>query len=117
MIKGFSDSFRIDQDFHGRGILLYVREDIPKKLLSREPIPSECFFVELNLRKQKWLIPCFYNPHKNSIFKHIEILSKNLDLYSFPDDSNIIIRNFNFGVSPPHTNWFFECAQLKQPDS
>ena len=30
--------------FMGGGMLLYVREDIPTKLLSREPIPSECFF-------------------------------------------------------------------------
>ena len=50
--------------------------------LSIEPIPSECFFVELNLHKQKWSISCSYNPHKNNTFKLIEILIKNLDLYS-----------------------------------
>ena len=42
LIQGFSDPFRIDQNAHGRGILLYVREDIPTKLLSIEPIPSKC---------------------------------------------------------------------------
>ena len=75
LIKGFSDPFRIDRNVHGRGILLYVREDIPTKLLSIEPIPSECFFVELNLRKRKWLISCSYNPHKSKISKHTEIFS------------------------------------------
>ena len=55
LIKGFSDPFRIDQNVHGGGILLYVREDVPTKLLSIQPIPSECFFTELNLRKRKWL--------------------------------------------------------------
>ena len=33
----------------------------------------------------------FYNPHKINISKHIEILSKNLDLYSPQYESIIII--------------------------
>ena len=51
----------------------------------------ECFFVELNLRKRKWLISCSYSLNKNNISKHIEIQSKNLDLYSSQYKSNIII--------------------------
>ena len=51
LIKGFSDHFLIDRNVHEGGILLYARENKPAKLLSMEPIPSECFFVELNLRK------------------------------------------------------------------
>ena len=51
----------------------------------------ECFLVELNLRKRKWLISCSYNLNKNNISKHIEIQSKNLDLYSSQYKSNIII--------------------------
>ena len=105
LIKDFSDPFRIDRNIHGEGILLYVRVDIPTKLLSIEPIRSECFFVELNLRKRKWLISCSYNPHKNKFSKHIEILSKNLDLSS-QYKSNIIIGDFNVGVSDPHMNDF-----------
>ena len=85
---------------------MYVREDIPTKPLSIEPIPSECFFVELNLRKRKWLVSCSYNSHKNSISKHIEILSKNLDLYSSQYESNITIGDFNVEVSDPHMNGF-----------
>ena len=47
LIKGFSDPFRIDRNVHAGGILLYVREDIPTKLLSIEPIPSKCFSLSL----------------------------------------------------------------------
>ena len=67
LINGFSYPFRADQNVHEGGILLYVRENIPTKLLSIEPIPPECFFVELNLGKRKWLISCSYNPHKNHV--------------------------------------------------
>ena len=50
-IKGFSDPFRVDRNCNGGEILLYAREDIPVNLLSVEPLPTECFFVEINLRK------------------------------------------------------------------
>ena len=101
LMKGFSDPFRIDRNVHGGGILLYVKEDIPTKVLSLELIPSECFFVEFNLRKRKWLISCSCNPHKNNIFNHIEILSKNLHLYSSQYESNYRTY-FNVEVTDPH---------------
>ena len=90
LIKSFSDPFRTNRNIHWGGILLYVRKGIPTNLLCIEPIPSECFFAELNLCKSKWLMSCSYNPHKINISKHIEILSKNLDLYSSQHESNII---------------------------
>ena len=86
---------RVDRNVHGGGILLYVTGNIPSKLLSIEPIHSKCFFVELNLRERKWLISCSYNPHKNNIFKHIKILSKNLDLYSSQYENNVFFFFFS----------------------
>ena len=46
--------YRVDRNGNGRGIMLFVREDIPSKLLSVENSPIEAFFVEINLRKKKW---------------------------------------------------------------
>ena len=85
---------------------------ISTKLLSIEPILSECFFVELNLHNRKWLISCYYILHKINIFKHIEILSKNLDLYSSQYENNIIIGDFNVGVSDPHMTDFCNAYNL-----
>ena len=42
LIKGLADPFRIDKNVNGGGILFYVREDIPAKLVS----------VEINLPKK-----------------------------------------------------------------
>ena len=44
-INGFSSPFRLDRDRNGSGILLYIRENIPSKLLTIENI-IEAFFVE-----------------------------------------------------------------------
>ena len=52
LIKRFGDTFRIDRNVNGGGILFYVREDIPVKLLSVETLPAEIFYVEINLRKK-----------------------------------------------------------------
>ena len=52
LIQGFGDSFRIDRGVNGGGILFYVREDILAKLLSVETLPTESFFVEINLLKK-----------------------------------------------------------------
>ena len=61
--------------------MLYVRADIPSKLLCTELLLMEGFYVEINLQKKKWLLRCFCNPNKNAIKTHIEIIHKGLALY------------------------------------
>ena len=51
-IHGISEPYRFDKNSSGGGILLYIREDIPSKLILTKII-TEGFFVEINLRKQK----------------------------------------------------------------
>ena len=68
--NGYSEPFRIDQNSQGGGIMLYVREDIPSNLMGVETFPTEGFYLEINLRKKKWLLCCCYNPNKNNIQFH-----------------------------------------------
>ena len=83
LLNGYSTLFWLDRNAHGGGILLYVREDIPSKLLLVEENPIEGFFVEINLRNKKnWMISCSYNPKKTSLSNHISALSKSLDLFT-----------------------------------
>ena len=53
VFKGYSKPFRLDRNQNGGGLLLYVREDIPCKILKEytpeEPI--ENFFVEIKLNR------------------------------------------------------------------
>ena len=59
-IESFSTTYRRGRDKNRDGILLYVREDIPSKLasLKNDDTNIEHFFIEINLRKKKWLLPC-----------------------------------------------------------
>ena len=55
-ISGFAKPIRLDRNF--RGII---------RLLRRGNLPSntEAFFIEINIRKKKWLMCCGYNPNKS----------------------------------------------------
>ena len=57
--SSFSDvQFRLDRNRFGGGVLIYVREDITCKQLTKHILPDdiEGIFVEINLRKTKWLL-------------------------------------------------------------
>ena len=52
-MKYYSKPYRLDTNSKGRGIILYVKEDIPPKLINSlcTDQDKEHFLVELNLRK------------------------------------------------------------------
>ena len=53
-LQGFCDPYRFDRNRNGGGIMLYLREDIPTRLIEKKlRNNSEYFFVEINLRKKK----------------------------------------------------------------
>ena len=56
-MQGYSNPFRLDRNSHGVGLLLYVREDVPAKLINNRNFDNdiEAMFIEINLRKKKWL--------------------------------------------------------------
>ena len=91
--------FRLDRNARGGGIPLYVREDIPSKLLLVEENLIEGFFVEINLRnKKKWLLNCSCNPKETSLSNHIAELSKNLDLFTTKYERLLFLCDFNAGM-------------------
>ena len=76
MIEGFSMSFRFDRNRSGGGVIVYVRDDIPSKQLAKHKLPDviEGVFIEVNLRKIKWLIFGTYRPPSQPVeyfFKHV----------------------------------------------
>ena len=97
-ISGFGRPFRLDRNSNGVGIMLFVREEIPAKLIFTEVSPIEGFYVETNLRKQNRLICCSYNPNKHNIRKHIETLSRSIDFFSSNYENVLLTGDFNAGL-------------------
>ena len=88
LTDGFHTPFRFDHNKNERGILLYVREDSPAKTFGHDFPSAESFFVEITIHKKKWLINCSYNPNKNNIKNHLEIISKALDTFYTKYENN-----------------------------
>ena len=99
MINSFSAPVRLDRNDKGGGIILYIRDDIPSRLVSTESSQVEGFFVEINLRnKKKWLLCCSYNAKKDLIRQHLYALSKSIEVFTSKYDNLLFLGDFNAGV-------------------
>ena len=77
-IPGFTSPFQRDRNEFGGGIMVFAREDIPSKVISKETLSIEGMFIELNFRKKKWLLSCSDKPTFNTITDHLEIYKDKL---------------------------------------
>ena len=95
--ESYSKPYRFDRNSKGGGIFSYVRENMPFKLIywSCTHYDKEYFLVELNLRKQKWLIICSYNHHKTRIVGYLECISKKIDSHLSKYDDSFQLGDFN----------------------
>ena len=66
------------------GVLIYVRDDIFSKQLNIHVFPEdiEGIFVEINLRKAKWLLFGSYHPPSQSDQYYFHCVGRALDMYS-----------------------------------
>ena len=114
-LNGYSKPYRVDRSSNGGGILLYVRDDIPSRLLTGYKIKDnlELFFVEVNIRKKKWLLSCSYNPHKSNISNHLHHLNKGLHVYLKSYDNILIMGDINSEFSENGLNGFCNVNSLK----
>ena len=118
-INGFNAPFRLDRNINGGGIMLFVREDIPAKLIASETPPVEGLYVEVKLRKQKWLISCSYNPNKSTICQHMEALATKMDLFSSAYEKFIFLGDFNedmeHSAMKDFCNWYSLTSLINRP--
>ena len=63
-LPGFRGPYRKDASGKSGGLLVYVNSNIPSKLLKVSDCPSDIQVtpVEINLKKQKWLVMAIYTP-------------------------------------------------------
>ena len=56
-LDAFGTPFSIDRIRNGGGNMLFIRNDIPAKLVPTDDYPVESFYFQ----KKKWLLNCSYN--------------------------------------------------------
>ena len=100
LIKGFSALYRCDRYSKGGSIFLWIREDIPSKILTyNSNCDIEPLFFEINLRKRKWLLNSSSNPNKSQISHHVESVNSLLNEYSKKYKNYVFIGDFNVNTS------------------
>ena len=93
-LEDYATPHRLGRNANGGVILLYIREDIPSKLLNTD-LSIEGFFVEIRLREKKWLLCSSYNPKKNLIANRLDCIGRNLDSQLAQYESFILMGDFN----------------------
>ena len=96
-IEAYSLPYRFDRNANGGGVIIYVREDIPCKELTTHSCSSdmEGIFLEVNLRKTKWLVFGGYNNSKVNIDIFLTKLGPILDQYMSKFDNFLLLGDFN----------------------
>ena len=116
---GFNTPYRLDRNSNGGGLMLFLREGIPSNLVEAEAKPIEGFYIELNLRNDKWLLNCSYNLHKNNTGNHLKALSDFLDSHSSTYEKVLILGDFNVEAADQKMKTFCDIYSLtgliKQP--
>ena len=94
--------------------MLFLRNDIPSKMISIEKLPTESFLIELNLGKKRWLINCAYSPNNGNIESHLDSVSKGLGIYLNKYENAILLGGFNTNIDF-FTKNFCENYDLRSP--
>ena len=100
LVNGFSKPYRLDINRKGRGVMVYICENIVSKLLDKHVFPCdmEGLFVELNFRKCKWLLFGTYHPPSQADIHYLDNLDKTFDTYS-SYEKRLLIGDFKTKIS------------------
>ena len=97
LLSGFLPPFRKDRNSHGGGVMVYIRENIPAKIINCKHLPNdiEGIFVEMNFKNNKWLLfGTYHPPNQNSSYYFSEV-GKVLDFYKAKYEKFILVGDFN----------------------
>ena len=97
IIPGFKAPFRQDRNRHGGGIMVFVREDIQSRMLPtiKGFEDFEGLFIEINLRKSKWLLLATYKPPSLSKEFYFSRVNKALDAFGSNFENIILMGDLN----------------------
>ena len=98
ILDGYSLPYRLDRSNKGGGLLLFIKEGIPTKPL-KTTFTREGIFIEINLKKRKWLLFGGYNPDKSIINGYLSELSMNLDQLIVSYENIIMLGDFNSEIT------------------
>ena len=101
--------YRLDRNRNGGGVMIFIRDDIPSRVLTKHVFPDdiEGLFIELNFRKAKWLLLGTYHRPTRSDSYYFNNLDKALNLYSHYD-KKLLVGDFTTKVSDVLSTFLYQ---------
>ena len=94
--------------------MIFIGDDIPsKELKSQLPEDIEGIFIEINIRKTKWVLMGGYNPQKENTSYFLGHVSKGRDNYLANYDNILLLGDFNSTMSEKPMKEFCELYDLQ----
>ena len=92
--------FRRDRNRYGGGLLLYINEKIPCKVLNQQTASSSREIIAMYFfeAKYKWLLLGIYKPPKEDNSEFLETMNILLNDYTKTYENIITLRDFNITV-------------------
>ena len=118
LIPGYKQPYRLDISESKGGILVFIRDDIPSRPLRNFKLPKDIQIlpIEINLRKQKWLLLPFYRPPPTSEIetqktRFLDTLSDTINHYKTYDNL-ILIGDINLETTDKKLAAFIDSHDL-----
>ena len=105
--------FRLDRNKNGGDIILYICcYIITSKLISFTfPNDKGALFIEINVKGNKWLIFCSYNPNRTFVSSHLGHIAKGINNYSKKYQNVLLTLDFNVAFTKANMAAF--CNEYK----
>ena len=114
VFEGYHWPYRLDISCQGGGILVYVKSLIPSRCLSCENLCNSIqdVHLEINLRKEKWLVISIYRPPLQNLEYFLNKLTKMIDFFADTYENYLIMGDFNIEQSDPSLKTFLNSSKL-----
>ena len=99
-VECFRMPFRLDGNKNGESIIFYICSYIIASKLTSFTFPNdiEAFFIEINLKSNKWLISCSYNPSRTFASNHPDRIAKGVNTYSKKYEKFLLMGILTLGL-------------------
>ena len=107
--------YRKDRNKNGGGLMLYVNEGIPGKLINSHKFKEgyDIIVFEFSISNKKWLLLRNYEPPSQNELFFINEIKLSLNLFSSSYENLLLLGDFNLSAENPNFKTLLSSFDLK----
>ena len=114
-LKYLKTVYRKDRNKNGGGLMLYVNEGIPGKLINLHKFKEgyDIIVFEFSISNKKWLLLRNYEPPSQNELFFINEIRLSLNLFSSSYENLLLLGDFNLSAENPNFKTLLSSFDLK----